>query len=163
MLKIIKILLVLSVAAFGLIGAIWNVIDWPGTVGAVTATTTMTTWEGGGGAWQATDNAAVVYLGAVGIPLLKVLFGLLCLAGAIRMAAARGNDASFERAKELALAGCGLAILLLFGGWIVIAESWFELWRSDAMRSAGLESAFRYAGCIGLIALFVAMRETPRD
>ena len=48
---------------------------------------------------------------------------------------------------------------MLFSGWIVIAETWFELWRSEVMREAALDAAFRYCGMIGLIALFVGMHD----
>ena len=48
---------------------------------------------------------------------------------------------------------------MLFTGFIVIAESWFELWRSDVMRGPVLDSAFRYGGMIALIAVFVAVKE----
>jgi hypothetical protein len=41
----------------------------------------------------------------------------------------------------------------------VIAETWFEAWRSDLLRDVALNSAFRYCGMIGVIALFVGMRE----
>ena len=164
MLRSIKILLVLTVAAFGFVGALWNLIDWAGTVGAVEFTTGMTGWQGGGAAWQATTNPLIVHAGAIFIPLMKVLFAVLCLIGAWRMWQARAADReAFQRAKTFALAGCGLAVWMLFAGWIVIAETWFELWRSDLMRSAALESAFRYAGFIGLIALFVAMRDTDES
>jgi hypothetical protein len=42
---------------------------------------------------------------------------------------------------------------MLFGGFIVIADSRFELWRSDGMRGPVLDSAYRYLGSILLIAL----------
>ncbi|HRX40567.1 MAG TPA: hypothetical protein P5072_14110, partial [Parvularculaceae bacterium] len=61
--------------------------------------------------------------------------------------------------KTLALAGCMVLVFMLFAGWIIIAETWFELWRSDVMRSAALDAAFRCAGFIGLIALIVGSRE----
>jgi predicted small integral membrane protein len=66
---------------------------------------------------------------------------------------------TFGAAKELALVGCAIAMLMLFVGFIVVAETWFELWRSEALRGAALETAFRYGGMITLIALFVGMRE----
>jgi hypothetical protein len=40
-------------------------------------------------------------------------------------------------------------ISMLFGGFIVIAESWFELWRSEAM-GAVLSAALRYGSMIAL-------------
>jgi len=48
---------------------------------------------------------------------------------------------------------------MLFGGFIVIAESWFELWRSETM-GVVLSAALRYGSMIVLIAIFVA---TPDD
>jgi predicted small integral membrane protein len=32
--------------------------------------------------------------------------------------------------KEFAIAGCVIAEVLLFGGFVVIAEGWYEMWRS---------------------------------
>jgi len=159
MLRAMKIVLVLSVAVFGLVGAFGNIDDWAGTKGAVAATTSMATFEGGA-SWRATSNPAVIVTGAVLIPLFKTIGALLCLAGAWLMWSARAAEAAaFAKAKTLALSGCMVFVFMLFAGWIVIAETWFELWRSDAMRSAALESAFRYAGFIGLIALIVGARE----
>ena len=60
---------------------------------------------------------------------------------------------------SLALAGCGVAMFMLFTGWIVIAETWFEMWRSDVMRDVALNSAFRYCGMIGVMALFIGMTD----
>lgn len=50
-------------------------------------------------------------------------------------------------------------VIMLFGGFIVIAETWFELWRSEVMRDPVLGSAFRYAALMLLIALFVANKD----
>ena len=62
--------------------------------------------------------------------------------------------------------GCWVADGLLFDfdaerifGFVVVAESFFEMWRSDLLRDASLESAFRYAGLIALIAIFVGQQE----
>lgn len=159
MLRNTKIALVVTVALWGLIGAFGNVSHWDETMGAVGAATSMSTFEGGAEKWQATTNPAVIWLGALFILLSKVAAGVLCSMGAWHMWQARdGDTASFAAAKQLALAGCAVAVIMLFGGFIVIAESWFELWRSDALRGPVLESAFRYGGMIALIAIFVAMR-----
>ncbi len=160
MLRISKIVLVVCVAAWGLVGAFHNVLDWNGTVGAVEAATSMATFEGGSDSWQAMASPIVVYLGVALILASKTATGLLCSVGAFTMWRQRSADAAaFATSKRLALVGCAVAIAMLFGGFIVIAESWFELWRSDVMRGPVLESAFRYAGMIALIALFVAGRD----
>lgn len=157
MLRSVKTLLVATVALWGLVGAFHNVLDWEGTYGAVGAATSMVTIEGGADSWQATSNPVVIWLGALFIVLSKTAAGVMCGMGAVRMWRARRADAAvFSAAKDIALAGCGVAMILLFGGFVVIAESWFELWRSSVMLGPVLESAFRYGGMIMLIAIFVS-------
>ncbi len=70
-----------------------------------------------------------------------------------------GDPAAFSASKKWALTGCGVAVFMLFAGWIVIAETWFELWRSEVLRDVALDSAFRYAALIALIALFVGAND----
>ena len=160
MLRIIKILLILSIAAWALLGVMGNLVDWAGTMGAVEAATSMATFDPAPTSGRATTNGAVILLGAVFIVLLKIATGALCLFGAWQMWGARGRDAAdFAKAKTYALAGCGVALFMLFAGWIVIAETWFEMWRSPVMIDLALNSAFRYAGMIGVMALFVGARE----
>lgn len=159
-LRIVKILLILSIAVWALLGAFGNVFDWSGTTGAVEAATSMSTFDSVPASGRATSNPVVVVLGAAFITLLKVATGALCLFGVWQMWSARAADAtSFAKAKIYALTGCGVALFMLFAGWIVIAETWFELWRSPAMLEPVLGSAFRYCGTIGVIALFVGARE----
>lgn len=160
MLQKTKILLVVTVALWGLVGAHGNLTDWDGTTGAVGAVTSMASFEGGAESWKATSNPAVIWLGALFIMLSKLAAGVLCSVGAWRMWQARGADAAaFVAAKQIALAGCAVAVIMLFGGFIVIAESWFELWRSDGFGGEVLQAAFRYGGFIALIALFVGMKD----
>jgi predicted small integral membrane protein len=159
MLRTTKILLVLSVALWGLLGALGNIEDWKGTTGAVAAVASMATFPGGAERWQATTNPLVIAAAAACIVLFKITTTGLCLAGAWRMWARRKSDAdTFGEAKRLALTGCAIAVLGLFGGWIVIGEGWFEFWRSDALREPAGGGAFRYGGFIALIALMVGSR-----
>lgn len=160
MLKKVKSIMMLTVALWGFVGAMHNVIDWNGTLGAVDAATSMVTIDGGADDWQATSSPFVIWAGALFIMLSKVVTGALCTMGGVAMwrAKASDNDA-YSLAKNIALAGCGVALIMLFAGFIVIAESWFELWRSESMLGPVLQSAFRYGGMIGLIALFVASQD----
>lgn len=160
MLKTVKAIMMLSVALWGFLGAIHNVVDWNGTLGAVGAATSMVTIEGGADSWQATANPIVIWIGALFVMLSKLATGALCSLGAIGMWRAKSSDnQAYNAAKSIALTGCAVAIIMLFGGFIVIAEGWFELWRAETMRGPVLQSAFRYAGMIGLIALFVASKD----
>jgi predicted small integral membrane protein len=160
MLRTVKVFLVLTVALWALAGAFQNFANWGDTIGGVAVATSMTTFEGGAESWQATSNPIVIWVGAFFIVIAKIAAGVLCMIGAYKMwSARRGDSAAFSAAKELALVGCAIALLMLFGGFIVVAETWFEMWRSEALRSASLESAFRYGGMITMIALFVGMRD----
>ena len=164
MLRTVKVMLILTVGIWGLIGAFGNLSNWHGVIESVTKTTSMSTWQGGELDWRATSNPMVIYVGAAMIPAAKMLFGMFCVTGAWRMWSAKSaGGLAFERAKGLALAGCGIALLMLFAGWIVIADTWFQGWRSETLRHSALGTASRYAGFVGLIALFVAARDDSGD
>jgi len=160
MLRMVKILLIVSVAMWATLGVFGNFNDWSGTTGAVGAATSMSTFEGGTEDWRATTNPVLIMVGAIFIILFKLGTALLCFVGAWHMWSARAaNQATFNSAKSYALAGCGVAMFMLFTGWIVVAETWFEMWRSDVLRGTALDSAFRYCGMIGVISLFVGASE----
>lgn len=160
MLRIVKVALAASVALWGTLGALGNILDWKATTTSVAAVTSMSTFADGATSWRATTNPAVVIAAAMFIVLFKMASALLCLSGSWRMWTCRRADAArFSRAKALALAGCAVAVFGLFCGWIVVGEGWFELWRSDALREPAGGSAFRYGGFIALIALMVAARD----
>ena len=144
MLRIVKIVLTAAVAAFGFISGIFDLLNWSNTVGTVGMVTSMAGWQGGASSWQAGDLWAA----------------MLCTASVARMWSARNaTSTEFAAAKKLALAGCGILAIMLFGGFTVIAETWFELWRSDVMRVPVLDTVYRYLGSILLIALFIASNE----
>lgn len=160
MLRIVKIVLVATVAVFGAISGIFDLINWGSTVAYVGMVTSMATWQGGAASWKAVGSAPLSWLGAVWIIGGDLAAAVLCAASVARMWRARNASAGeFASAKKLALAGCGLLAIMLFGGFNVLAETWFELWRSDAMRGPVLDTAYRYLGSILLIALFVASKE----
>jgi predicted small integral membrane protein len=160
MLRKAKIALIITVSLWGLVGAFGNLTNWGETMSAVGTVTSMATFDGGAESWRATSNPALIWLGALFIMLSKGTAGVLCGMGAWRMWQARGGDAAgFNAAKEFALAGCAVAVIMLFGGFIVIAENWFELWRSQTFGAAVLAAAFRYGSFIALIAIFVSMRD----
>lgn len=161
LLRLVKTLLIASVAAWGFVGALLNLLNWSGTTGSVYAATTMSTFEGGAASWQATANPVLILTGALFITLSKLLTGVCCSISSVQMIRTlQAEPVSFNRAKTQGLVGCAIAVLMLFFGFVVVAESFFEMWRSDLLRDASLESAFRYAGLIALIAIFVGQEDT---
>ena len=147
MLRHLKIVLVWTVALWGFVGLLHNIMDWSGTFGAVAAVASMATFDDGSASWQATSQPIILWAGALFIVLSKFSAAVMCSIGGLKMWQAKAQTSDdFNQAKEIALAGCAVAVIMLFGGFIVIAESWYELWRSDVMRGPVLETAFRYAG-----------------
>ena len=159
MLRPVKIALVLAVGVWAGLSAFGNLIDWDGTRGAVASVSSMSSFEGGADDWRATTNPFIINGAGIAIATFKALTCVLCAYGGWQMWSVRtGEEAEFDRAKRYALAGCGVSVFGLFFGWITIGEQWFELWRSPQLELAS-EAAFRYAGFIALIAIFVAQRE----
>jgi predicted small integral membrane protein len=120
----------------------------------------MSTIEGGPDSWQAMTTPLIAWLGALFIVSGKLVTALLCTLGVRHMWQARGSSAAdFAAAKQLGLAGCAVGAIMLFGGFLTIAESWFELWRSVGPIRAALLDAFRYGAMLLLIAIFVGQQE----
>lgn len=160
MLRYMKILLILGVAVWATVGALHNFLHWEGTLSSVRSATSMSTFAGGSESWQATGNLALAWLGALFIVSGKLFSAGYCYAGVAAMYRARhANRDTFQQAKQRAVTGCAIALFMLFFGFIVVAETWYEMWRSELLRVIALQSAFRYGGMIALVALFVAQPE----
>jgi predicted small integral membrane protein len=156
MLRTAKVGLIIVAALWGFIGALGNILDWNQALTSVAAVTSMSTFEGGADSWQAMASPLLSWLGALFIVSGKLATGILCTIGARQMWQVREGDlASFASAKQYALTGCAVGAIMLFGGFLVIGESWFELWRTDSPYRLALTDAFRYAGLLMLIAIFV--------
>ncbi len=159
-LRIIKIVLILLVVLWGLIGGIQNVIYAGAGFEAVAAVVSpdLTTMPGLA-SWQTIETPLLIWMAWAVIPLAKLGGAALCLGGAYSMWRSRSQDAdSFQNSKSLALAGCGIILAMLFGGFIVSAETYFLLWQSELGGSV-LPIAFRYIGCVGVVAIFVQQPE----
>lgn len=160
MIRTAKIGLIVVAALWGYVGALGNILDWNQALGSVAAVTSMGTFEGGSDSWQAMTSPLLSWLGALFIVSGKLAAGVMCTVGARRMWQSRSNSAAdFVEAKQFALAGCAVGAIMLFGGFLVIAESWFELWRTDGLIRFALTDAFRYGGMLILIAIFVGQQE----
>jgi predicted small integral membrane protein len=106
MLRGTQIALIAAVCLWGLLSAFGNLLDWQGTLGAVTAVATMRTWEGGGDDWRAIGSPVLITTAALAIVAFKLLSALLCGLGAARMVRERGAPIeSFAVAKATALSG----------------------------------------------------------
>ena len=84
--------------------------------------------------------------------------GLLCAIGVLRLyRARRAPAAQFAAAKDFAIAGLMLALLLYFFGFMTVAAEWFQMWQAQSFN--GQEAAFRLIACFGIALIFLCQRE----
>lgn len=85
----------------------------------------------------------------------EFLVGALSLKGAFNLWKARdaGADA-FNSAKQTAIAGCAMAMVVWFGGFIVIGGALFQMWQTE-LGDGSFDGSFIYAASSGLVLLFV--------
>lgn len=161
MIRPLKIVLVAIVAFWGLIGAMGNFASLDMSyqyVEIVTSMSGMLADDAPAPPWR-TTSPIVVWAGVLLIVLGKLGAFAFCSAGAYMMFRARKADQrAFAAAKKWAITGCGVAVIMLFGGFTVVGETMYLMWAfPDGEHSA--TGAFRYGGFIALIMIFVAQAE----
>lgn len=92
----------------------------------------------------------------------EIVAAVLCGLGAWRMwRARRAAAAAFRRAKQLAVGGLTLGVLLWLGGFMAIGGEWFGMWMSTQWN--GLASAFRFVMVLLAMLLFLGQRDGECD
>ena len=158
--RYVKIFLVLTVGFWGLIGTFGNLAGISDVYNEVLKVTSMASVpEGSGPPWR-TSSPIVVWLGYTFILLGKVVALVGGVWGGLVLLKHVNEPASdFNRAKSVAIAGCGAAFALMFFTFTVFGESVFFMF-FDPMHSGAAALAFRFGGSFALIALFVALPDS---
>ena len=163
MIRSLKILLAVIVAYWGLIGAMGNLMSLDLTYDYVEMVTTFSGIPPKEGAelppWQ-TSSPIVVSLGVLLIISGKLGAFICGSLGAYKMTKAyKASAEQFAEAKRFAILGCGLAVAMLFGGFIVIGETMYLMW-ANPEGAAAAQSAWRYGGFMALTMIFIGQRES---
>lgn len=160
-LRLAKIALVASLAAYALLVAYGNVVDYPSNYAFVRHVLSMdTTFPDTVLRSRAITDERLWHGAYLLIILTEAAIGLLLAWATVLMLARLGAPAaSFERAKRLAYLGGALGVLLWFFGFMVVAGEYFAMWQSKDWN--GQDAAVRiYLAFIGmLILLAVPERE----
>ncbi len=155
--RYLKMLLVVLVAIWGALGYD-NLINAPAGYARVAHVLNMEATRDPD-SWLAITSEPLVWIAWSVIPLGKLLTGFLCGIGAWKMWKARNATGDqFNRSKGFAILGCGASIVMLYGGFMVAADTYFKLWQSEVDPIA-IPLAFRYFVCIMLIMMFVHMED----
>ena len=143
-LRIMKSLLVGSVALFALLVALNNVIDYGSNFAFVQHVLSMdTTFPDNSLRHRAITAPAAHHAAYWLIILAEALTGLMCALGCLQMLrASGGSSAAFVAAKQWASLGLFTGILLWSTGFMSIGAEWFLMWQSPDWN--GQEAAFRF-------------------
>ena len=155
--RVVKVTMVAALAAFALIVAYDNIVDYDSNYEFVRHVLSMDTTFGTSvlknraisneTIWHA---AYAVIIGAEGMTGLLLAFGALVLLRRLKSPAGL-----FNRAKAWAVAGLGVGFGIWFFGFLVIAGEYFAMWQSKIWN--GQEAAFRITAVILAVLIYVSL------
>jgi predicted small integral membrane protein len=160
MMRSVKILLAVSVALFCVFYAVQNIANLQAGHGFVAYVASMADHA----AYPAhfgppVTIPALTWLMYAIIIALELSAGLFAARGAWKMFKARSASAEeFHAAKQYALLGCGIAILVWFGIFGAFAGAYFQAWQTEAGGNAVREAAL-YALQHGVVLLVLANKD----
>lgn len=161
-LRIVKILLVFSVAAWGLVNTVGNIMFYDEWIKVVAHVMAVEGVEYSGQHSARAMNVPVLHhIGYAFIYLPKLITGILCLMAALEMWKARHLTASvFDQAKTRFYIGCGISMFMLFFGFLVVAGGMFSPGGAPSELVQGFHTFVSvYMVSIGMSLLFVAIPE----
>jgi predicted small integral membrane protein len=83
----------------------------------------------------------------------------LCWAGVARQfRALSGTAAAFHRAKNVAVVGLTLSLLMWLVAFLSVGGEWFLMWQSKTWN--GQEAAFRMFTVVGIVLVFLALPDS---
>lgn len=154
--RILKIVLVIFVGLLALFFAAANIANWGPGLWAVAYVLGM---EGHdyytNRIFLPITNPVLVTTAYVVIIAGELLVGVLSLKGAWDLWCKRkGRADEFNSAKTFAILGCGMAVVVWFGGFMVFGGGLFQMWQSD-VGAGSFRDAFTVAVTSGIIMLFL--------
>lgn len=164
-LRIIKILLVLSIAAWGLVNAVGNIMFYDEWITIVAHVMAVENVQYDGQPSNRAMNVPILHtIGYAFIYVPKLITGILCLVAAADLWKVRRESAIvFDRAKYRFYLGCGVSMFMLIFGFLVVAGAMFSPGGKPSELVQGFHSFVSvYMVSIGMALLFVAMPE-PRE
>jgi len=89
---------------------------------------------------------------------MELLVGVLGFTGAFRMLRNRGGSAQeFNAAKSTAILAGVTGMLFWYGFFIVIGESYFNMWQTE-LGTGSVEGAFRYGSVCAVLMFYIASK-----
>ncbi len=156
MLRYIKIVLVAFVGLEAVFYGLDNILNWSiglSHVGFVLSQEGNEVYSAS--LVPAITNATMVAIAYASIITAEILTGLVALKGAADLFGVRGGTAAeFHKAKQTALIGCAMALLVWFCGFIVVGGSLFQMWQHP-LGDGSFNGAFIIVMTAGLVYLII--------
>ena len=159
-LRFAKTLLVFGVAVFYTLVVFNNVTDYDSNYQFICHVLMMdSTFPGNRGMWRALNSPAVHTIFYVCIIAWEVATMFLCWAGGARLIRAlSGTAVAFHRAKNVAVVGLTLSLLMWLVAFLSVGGEWFLMWQSKAWN--GQEAAFPMFAVVGTVLVFLALPDS---
>jgi len=153
--RIVKVIMVGSLALFALLVTFDNLIDYDTNYTFVRHVLAMdTTFPGNALLYRGITSPALWQAGYALIIAGEGLTGaVLAVAAVVLCRRLRSDAAAFNWAKRLVYLGAGLGFLVWFFGFMVVGGEWFQMWQSPMWN--GQDAAFRFYLTILVVLIFV--------
>jgi predicted small integral membrane protein len=158
-LRAAKIALVFGVALYYALVLFNNLTDYNPNYQFVRHTLMMdTTFPVNHGMWRAVNAPAWHVIFFAVIVVWEFAATILCWWGGIRLTSAIAQPAStFRQAKNVAIAGLTMGLLLWLLAFLIIGGEWFLMWQSKTWN--GEDVSARMFAVVGIVLLLVAQPE----
>ena len=158
--RMLKIVLTIFVSLLGIFYATQNMFNIDAAYSVISTVASMEGHNYYSNAFgPAITSPFLIYITLALIIAGEFLVGLLAAKGAMDMWQARAAKAdAFNAAKKFAILGAGMALVIWFGFFTVIGGAYFQMWQTD-LGNSSLEGAFQLVGSIGLVLLFINMKD----
>jgi len=154
-----KTALVFAVALFYSFVVLNNLTDYDSNFQFIRHVLMMdSTFPGNHGMWRAIHRPAWHTLFYISIIAWECVTVILCWWGGVRLAASLKKEARiFAQAKNTAIAGLTLSLLMWLVAFLSVGGEWFLMWQSKAWN--GQEAAFRMFTVVGIVFLLLVQPE----
>ena len=158
-LRVAKTSLVFAIALFYTLVVFNNITDYNSNFQFVRHVLMMdSTFPNNAGMWRAIDSPAIHTLFYVSVIAWESVTMILCWWGGIRLARSLQVAAGeFQRAKNVAIAGLTVGMLLWLVAFLTVGAEWFLMWQSATWN--GQEAAGRMSLVVGIVLMLVVGRE----
>jgi predicted small integral membrane protein len=158
-LRIAKTLLVLAIALYYTLLVLNNTTDYDSNFQFIRHVLMMdSTFPNNSGMWRAINSPSIHTLFYITVITWESLTMILCWWGGITLARALKAPASvFQQAKNTAIAGLALSLLMWLIAFLTIGAEWFLMWQSKTWN--GQEAAFRMFAIVGIVLLLLVQKD----